>query len=62
MVHNLAHAVFLLSKISFSTKPTVILSFSTAVRGPLRLREMYQIEGYFWTDPNGLIILNMRHK
>ena len=22
----------------------------------------YQIEGYFQTDPNGLIIFNMRHK
>jgi hypothetical protein len=26
--HDLAHAVFIISKISFSTKPTVISSFS----------------------------------
>jgi hypothetical protein len=28
VVHDLAHAVFIKSKISFSTKPTVISSFS----------------------------------
>ncbi len=29
VVHDLAHPVFIISKISLSTKPTVILSFST---------------------------------
>jgi hypothetical protein len=29
VLHDLAHAVIILSKISFSTKPTVILSFYT---------------------------------
>ncbi len=29
VVHDLAHAVFIISKISLSTKPTVILSVST---------------------------------
>jgi hypothetical protein len=29
VLHDLAHAVFLLSKISHSTKPTVIMHFST---------------------------------
>jgi hypothetical protein len=28
-LHNLAHAGFIISKISYSTKPTVILHFST---------------------------------
>ena len=30
---------------------------------PLKRRyDEYQIEGYFWTDPNRLIIFNMRHQ
>ena len=36
VLHDPAHAVFVISKIYFSTKPTVILSFSTPAAFQLR--------------------------
>jgi hypothetical protein len=36
VLHNLAHAVFILSKISYSTKPMVFLHFSTTASFQLR--------------------------
>ena len=36
VLHDPAHAVFIISKIYFSTKPTVILSFSTPAAFQLR--------------------------